>query len=382
MSRPLLLIGTAGLHHDQRWLALCSELGLATHFHGIGGKSVRSLTGLSAPNPYSGGSQKLAELALAERLQLRQLIEDLDPFAVHALGSHPAGILAYDALSISVRPLPPLIVHIRGGAELELYRHSPAHAAKLREVFSACAVVIGDNSRSYDHARSFGFADPLGIGFSVLLPGNCGEIELGGVRSSKTPATKPSILWPKAYSNPNVDPYPIIEAVARSWEKGLDFKLISFGMEMPELLYWAQGRFPPARLADFEPHTPVDRTCFLNYLRDSDILLSPSLFDGISNVLLEAMAYGCMPIVSRHDALPDDLVALETIEFAHNLRVDEIVAAIGNLLALDVEERKRRASINATWAEQHCSRPKILDQAAHLYHVLGGPTVLSTRRPQ
>ena len=373
MSRALLLVGLEGLHHDQRWRALCTELGLTVYFHSAEGL-VQALTGLG--DPFGGAmDDQTARQARYERERLADLIDRLNPFAVHALGSHPAGFLCHDAVTLSQRR-PPMIVHIRGGAEIELYRHSPMHEAKFRIIFANCAAVIGDSQRSYAFAREFGFHDPLGTDLAVSVPGNCGDIRIDAVRSS-APADKPIIIWPKAFTNPNVDPYPIIEAIARVWEQSHYFRLVAYGLEWPELLYWARKRLSTVPKADFEPRPTADRKAFLAALRKADILLSPTLFDGISNVLLEAMACGCIPIVSRHAALPDDLVALDTLLFADNLAAGEIETAIAAALAFGEKERGRRAAVNAEWVGRHCDRDRILRHSATLYHRLGGPLTLT-----
>lgn len=369
MTKPLLLVGLEGLHHDQRWQSLCGELGLDARFHAMSGTAAE-LAGIG--RSVSGAmDEQSALLATRAREKLSQLIDATKPFAVHALGTHPAGLLCLDSLKLS-RHKPRLIVQIRGGAEIELYRHSPAHEKRFNELFVDADVVIADNKDSYAHAKRYGFRDPLDLRFSALIPGNCGEVTVDIAHRTDAAPSVPLVVWPRANTNPNTDAYPILEAIARSWARGHRFKVVSFGATSPELVYFARSRFPHDRLGDFEVRPNTERTEFLSLVRRADILLSPSMFDGISNVLLEGMALGCLPIVSHHSSLPSELINLKSIEFADNLVVDQIRDAIDRTLTLPAPERYRRITQNAAWASKHCDRSAILSAIGHLYSQVDG----------
>ena len=367
------MLALKNLHHDQRWRTLCQELSLDVYFFAISGLKEK----LIDLNETYGNEIRRSNDSLC--LKLARLIETLKPFAVHALGSHPSGFLCHDAMKYASYK-PPLIVHIRGGAEIELYKNSTRYNKKFRELFSHCSAVIADNLDNYAFARDFGFHDPLKLTFEVSLPGNCGEIHIDTSHRKNHIDHKPILLWPKAFANPNVDPYPIIEAVARLWEKGLDFSLKVFGLNYSELLYWIRGRIPEACKQDFHVHPIIDRHVFLEHLRQADILLSPSMYDGISNVLLEAMAYGCIPIVSLHSSLPKDLICLNSIFFANNLIVGEIEIAIEKAVDIDREKRSKYMELNASWTAHHCDRSRIRSHVSDLYFRLGGPSFLRSQR--
>ena len=360
MNASLLLVGLDGLHHDQRWSRLCTELGFDVHFHGMVGLT-SALTGLT---------EDPVETQLAEdaRRRLADHIDVLQPFAVHALGSHPAGFLAQDGL-LRASHRAPLVVHIRGGAELELYRHSPAYEARLHTLFASASGVIADNALSYLSARGYGFSDPLQLNFGTALPGNCGE-DLAINRAPRSRSEPPVIVWPKASASPNTDPYPVIEAVGRLWRRGRRFRVIAFGLAWPELELHARRCFSGVPSADFVASPSTSREMFLATLQQADILLSPSMFDGISNVLLEAMAAGLTPIVSFHPAIPDELRVGGDILFADNLIVPEIEVALETALDLPDAERQRQVTRNAAWVGRHCDRRRILCDVEAFYRRL------------
>jgi hypothetical protein len=108
-------------------------------FHGMAGNAA-ALAGIAGRD----GAilpPELKDESERHRLDLARAIDDLKPAAVHALGSHPAGFLAQDAMWRNGHQAP-LVVHMRGGAEIELYRHSDAYMSRFTTLFGAASAVI------------------------------------------------------------------------------------------------------------------------------------------------------------------------------------------------------------------------------------------------
>ncbi len=139
----------------------------------------------------------------------------------------------------------------------------------------------------------------------------------------------------------------LIEAVDRL-EVPYMLTLLGRPLARPPVLEKALSRH---RWIDSAPHAEV-----LRLMREHDVLVFPSLFDGFGLVMLEAMAQGTVVIATPNTAAPD-LIDDGRDGFIVPIRSAEAIAARLTQLAEDrdllgtMSEAARKTAERSTWAE-------------------------------
>lgn len=106
------------------------------------------------------------------------------------------------------------------------------------------------------------------------------------------------------------------------------------------------GRVPPARI--------------YRYLRQAKILILPSLYEGLPNVILEAMSMGVPVIATRVGGIPDLVKDGETGLLVEPGRVDELATSIKKLVEDD--DLRRKVSKNCLEEVKKYSWEKVVEK--------------------
>jgi glycosyltransferase involved in cell wall biosynthesis len=223
--------------------------------------------------------------------RLRALLERVEPDLVHAMRIPYEGMLAADAYSGA-----PLIVSVWGN-DFTLHAASNAMMGHYtRWTMSVADGLHADCQRDIRLGKQWGF-DPSRP--TLVAPGN------GGIRTdvfyppSKL-AEEPVIVNPRGFRN-YVRNDVFFQAIPLVLQKVPNAKFICASMAgEPQALKWVE-RFDLSHAVELLPPLPHYRMA--DVFRRAQILVSPSVYDGTPNSLLEGMACGCFPVAGNLDSI-------------------------------------------------------------------------------
>ena len=263
-----------------------------------------------------------------DNLFLARAVRAWKPDIVHTLGLEPASYVFLKAREIlGSKQKAKWIVTARGGPELTIKSNIPEVAENLANVFRACDQFIADNQHNYDLAMNLGLEKHKMCSLGVV-PGTGGIdidsiISKGDILPSKK---KRIILWPKAYECPASKALPVFEALTLCWDRISPCEVYMTAMTQ-ETMMWFMN-LPEHIRKSCHISERIPRSDLLDIMLRSRVLLTPSLTDGIPNVLYEAMASCVFPIVSPIDTLQNIVSEEDNVLFARNLYPNEISNAL------------------------------------------------------
>ena len=266
------------------------------------------------------------DLHLAHRW-LARIVRQWRPHVVHTFGIDPGSEFFLETLR---RAHPGgawrWVVQVRGGPDLALRRVLPEYREKIRAVFLACDQVIADNRLNYDYAVELG-CDPAKLSKLGPIPGS-GGLDVARCRGSRTVPAVASrlIVWPKAYDCPQSKAGSVLEALRLAAPR-LGPCAIEMLVTDEETRMWLET-LPEEVRSLCRTRGRIPRAEALDLLARARVLLAPSLLDGVPNVLLEAMAYGALPIVSPLPTLDGIIEEGRHALLARNLYPQEIADAL------------------------------------------------------
>ncbi len=260
---------------------------------------------------------------------LVKIIEEWQPHVVHTFGLDPASFLLC-AIKDS-HDLPSSftwVVQARGGPDLALNRLLSQYSLKITDVLRNCDQFIADNAQNYEYARELGL-DQRKVSSLGVVPGTGGiDVDkLSSMWSGPTSKRERIILWPKAYEGPQSKALPVFEAIRLSWDRIAPCTILMTAAIQEEIYQWYQTLPEKIRkscsLTDRIPRSEIFRV-----MVKSRVVLSPSLLDGIPNLLYEAMATGSFPIFSPLETIVDIVESEKNLLYARNLYPEEIAHAL------------------------------------------------------
>jgi colanic acid/amylovoran biosynthesis glycosyltransferase len=287
-----------------------------------------------------------------------------------ALGRYDLIHFEYSGLAVSYLDALPLlapaklIASCRGTAELVVPRVRHERAAQLREVF---AIVDRVHCVSADMLRT---------------------VEEYGLASGKGFVNHPAVDAERfrrrcPYPENRLGPYRLVSIGRLHWVKGLDWALLAVRLLLDEghdVYYDIVGGGPEEERLRFTIHAlgldgrvrlrgpePADRV--RDALEMADVYLSPSLSEGMSNAVLEAMAMA-IPVVSTDvggmpEAIHDGCEGL-LVPPRDAAALSEKVA----LLLCDSQRRRRMGLAGRRQVERNFDLARQLDRFVAAYHDL------------
>jgi glycosyltransferase involved in cell wall biosynthesis len=221
-------------------------------------------------------------------LAARRLVRALKPDVVHAHFATSGGLAGL------VCGLHPTVVTVHG-SDLAASGLSPLWRPVLRAVLEHADCVNAVSGDLGAMAARLG-ADPAKI--TTLTPGVDTGLFSPDARPRSPRAGRPARLFCPRRLDPECDPLTVIHAAAALRRSGLAFTLTMAGEgRLRSQVEAAAARLGLSDAVRFLGHVPhADMPALL---REHDLYLSASLRDGASLSLLEAMAAGALPVVSR-----------------------------------------------------------------------------------
>jgi glycosyltransferase involved in cell wall biosynthesis len=171
------------------------------------------------------------------------------------------------------------------------------------------------------------------------------------------------LLWNKAYESPWSKALPVLEGLRLAWDRIAPLKCV-FTAADAELRNHVR-LLPGAVRESIAISDRVPRVEMLALMREARILLAPSLVDGIPNSLYEAMAAGCIPIVSPLPTLTPHFQDGVHVFYARNLYPQEIAEAI--VKAFDNNACSGMQARNLNKVRQMADRAEIAERIAEMY---------------
>lgn len=245
-----------------------------------------------------------------ESLLIRRLIKKFNPEIVHAMRIPFEGILTYWALKgLNI----PYILSIWGN-DLTLFASKYSSIGKQTVLaLKNCAGLHTDCQRDISLAQKFGYSE---YGQSIVIPGN------GGIRSEHFFPKRMNFLHTK-YKIPEEN---FIILNPRGWRKYIkveefltsiplvlnDIKNCTFiciGYEGISFIEEIVNRLGIKENIIFAKH--IEWLEMPLYYSEADITISPSIFDGTPNSLLETMACGSFPISGIIDSVQEWIINKE-----------------------------------------------------------------------
>ncbi len=356
-SRPgILFVGDIGSTHAQNWMALVDEA-FDIHAFSFPGRPPANLNiptvipfdlALAPANPLHSapGRRTLRFRRLLEAVKfgkafdwltpaLRKTVARVQPDIIHTFGLEPAGALIAAMRDSDVSfSKPRWVAQLRGGSDLELRKFDADEMRAAVKILQSADVIVSDNLRNFRYLADAGI-DPKHFASISPVPGS-GGIDLEAIAASTDPASgRRVILWPKAYNTPYMQALPILEALRMAWPRLQPCRLVVLWATQSEVRDWIRAVCSELAVS-WDVRDRVGRDEVFTLLRQSRVMLAPSLVDGVPNMLYEAMATGVLPIVSPLGTISDVVKDRENVLFARNLHPQEIADALIEAMDDDV----------------------------------------------
>lgn len=367
MTIRLLLVGRADSAHAQRWLGLCDEIGIAAHLYEPEG-SRNLLRGVETEDVV-GGRESFACARASIINHFNNTVTSLRPDIVQVLGLDPFAFLVFHALDVSdMRPR--RIIQVRGGPDLRLSLMSVKLRDRVMACMAQCDAVLADHAANLRLCASLGLSQAAQARCIGPVPGGGGLTERERALFNSEPTEPPVILWPKAYVTASVDGFTVAEALRRLDQNGHAFHVRLLFAVQEDFNLWLRGFWPPGLLERTTFLPRLDSCQALSEIARADILLAPSLMDGIPNVLLEALTLGTLPVIS--DLGTGALALGPWIAAADNLDPRAIAERLADLLKLGAAARRQRVKENREAVLTYVAREGIATRVNALYSELAG----------
>jgi glycosyltransferase involved in cell wall biosynthesis len=246
------------------------------------------------------------------------------PHIVHTFGFTP-GALLYGSVPEKLHKGIRWVLQTRGGSDVAFTWNDPVWQEAFRRILPQADIVLCDNPENY---RIFG---EMGITVRRALdlpfvPGT------GGIDLDEFAPVKPLeererlVLWNKAYESLWSKALPVLEGLRLAWDRISPLRCVFTAVDAELRNHVRQ--FPDPIRNSITICDRVSRPEMLALMRQARVVLAPSLVDGIPNTLYEAMAAGCIPIMSPLPTMTPYFHDGENVFYARNLYPEEIAAAL------------------------------------------------------
>ena len=293
---------------------------------------------------------------------LRRVVRDWKPDIIHCFGLLAAGRFVAQVLGPDDLKNSKLVIQLRGGSDLALNHADMNLKNDLSNTLRKADAILSDNALNFQLMERMGLAIKPWPGLE-RVPGTGGiDIDAEIFKNVDPPSMRQEIFWPKAYESPWSKGLPILEALRIVWDRIQPFH-IHMVMAVNELPSWV-SLLPEAAQGQITLYGRIPRNQVFKLMRRARVMIAPSLIDGTPNAMWEAMAAGCVPIVSPLETIVPLVRDNENVIMARNLYPNEIADALARAM-LDDSLVDRIAATNKAvigqLAGKETFRPKVLN---------------------
>lgn len=302
------------------------------------------------------------------KFQLRSFIRTYEPKIVHTLGVFPSADLF---LSIAHKfPDVIWVAQVRGGPDLELSVFDPTKKKTIQSILERAQRIICDSESNYQLAEELG-ANREKFTFGVVSGAGGLDFDRFVFESNKLEdkMTSRQVVWPKVYESITSKAAPVIEAINLAWNDIQPATFTFLWLEDPDLELWIKGYLRPEILSSVDIRKRVTHSEALDLIKSAQVLLAPSLMDGVPNVMLESMMLKTVPIVSPIPTIKTLVSDPENVIFARNLYPEEIASALIRALN-DSDGNVRRVTANRKLVQSRYDRVDIKNRLVQMYEQL------------
>lgn len=215
--------------------------------------------------------------------RLKNILRDFQPSIIHV---HQANSYAFIAGKANVTKIP-IVLTAWGSDVLILPNKSPFHRWLVRKGLQSAQVLTADSKDMVDAIRK------LGIKTEVVQANFGVDLDLSATPTSE----RPMVFYSNRMHEPLYRIETIVEGMAEYLQSGAGEMIIAGKGSMTKVLQEKVHTLGIAHRVRFVGFIDAQQNQAF-YLR-SRFFLSIPVSDGTSISLLEAMAYGCIPIVSN-----------------------------------------------------------------------------------
>lgn len=307
---------------------------------------------------------------IAPDIRLAETIKNWRPDIIHVIGlfDNQGGLFFLQTREkFKLAHIGKVVIQLSGGSDMTLRRHDPEQAEIIRRALTTSDCILSDNRANIAYAAELGI--PAGKFASIVPVPGAGGIALSALPSSMTAPSRRErmIVWPKAYECQWSKALPVLEAIQTAWKqtKPFEIHMLAFTRDVQE---WVLS-LPEEIRRHCHLSQRLPQKEFFLLLKKARIMLAPSLVDGLPNCLIEAMAFGALPIVSPLETITPIVRQEENVLFARNLYPDEIAAALVRAMTDDALAESA-AQNNLQLVERIANRQTIRKQVIEFYNSL------------
>ena len=266
--------------------------------------------------------------------QFLKVVQDWRPDIIHCFGLLAAGLFVTELIDqVKSFGSCKLVIQLRGGSDLALNHADKDLTPRLVAALLRADAILTDNLFNFELISKMGVSKKPWPGLE-RVPGTGGiDVDSSIFSELKRTSQRRLILWPKAYESPWSKGMPVLEALQIAWAH-IQPCHIHMAMAVNELPPWI-SLLPEEMRKNITLYKHIPRVRIFELLRESRVMLAPSLIDGTPNAMWEAMAAGAVPIVSPLRTLTPLVRDNENVVMARNLYPEEIASALMKVMADD-----------------------------------------------
>jgi glycosyltransferase involved in cell wall biosynthesis len=292
---------------------------------------------------------------------LISVIKQFRPDIVHTLGIFNSSLVFQNIRGKF--PKIRWVVQVRGGPDLDYFYLDESKKTSIEQVLVGADCIICDSNFNYELAKKLGANRSQ---FKLGVVSGTGGVSVGSTRILNQPQSVPIVIWPKAHEGISSKALPVLEGIKLAWPEIEKVQFEIFCLDQEEVKFWIKKNLSSEIANNFRIYGRIDREEFLHHLSKAKVLLSPSLMDGVPNVLLESMANEVVPIVSPLETIKEFVSDPENVYFARNLFPNEIAEAIVKSLSFK-SDNKIKIKNNMSLINKYYERNLIRNKVVKLY---------------
>ena len=292
---------------------------------------------------------------------LISVIKQFQPDIVHTLGIFNSSLVFQNIREKF--PKVRWVVQVRGGPDLDYFYLDKFKKTIIEKILVKADCIICDSNFNYDLARKLGARRSQ---FQLGVVSGTGGVIINSTKNFKRSQTTPIVIWPKAHEGISSKALPVLEGIKLAWPEIEKVRFEIFCLDQEEVKFWIKKNIPSELANNFRIYGRINRQEFFLHLSRAQVLLSPSLMDGVPNVLLESMAHKVVPIVSPLETIQEFVSDPDNVYFARNLFPNEIAEAIVNSLS-PKSDNTIKIQNNIDLIKKHYERNLVRDKVIKLY---------------